>query len=110
MTGTGVETRRYRLFEIHDRPQPFRMVSEDPLDVAMTWLAEKEKQREGWLPRHIVWVRDLDATDDDNRGVVIWTPAALRRRDRERMRCGLPPYWEKIARQLELETSRRPAS
>ena len=85
-------------YQIQDSPQPFRIVSAHPREVAMEWLATKETGEEVILPPLFLFVDDLD---DDKKGVVYLTHAALRQRDRERIRCCLSSYWEELAYHLE---------
>ena len=90
------------LWQIHDKPEPFRMAATNPHDVEMNWLASKEHLDEVWLPRLLVYIENLT---DQKKSVISSTPALLRRRDRERVRCGLPLHWESIAADLEKEAA-----
>lgn len=90
----------YHLYQIQDTPQPFKMLSAHPKDVAMEWLSTKEHGGPVTLPPLTLFVDDLDGDE----GLVYLTSSALRERDRERKRCGLPPYWVGLATHLELNS------
>lgn len=87
---------RYR---IQDTPKPFIMLSRRGAEVAMDWLASKEHGRPTFLPTMVLHVENLDDPKNGYYSVIYVT---LRRRDRERARCGLSPYWEKMAHELEV--------
>ena len=87
---------RYR---IYDTPEPFTILSNHGREVAMEWLTSKEHGRPTTVPTVILWVDNLDTP---GKGYVSLISSVLRRRDRERARCGLPPYWEPLAHELEV--------
>ena len=87
---------RYR---INDTPQPFTIISNHGSEVVMDWLASKEKDEATQIPSLVIQVKNLDQPDNGYYSTSVY---ALRRRDRERQRCGLPPYWEPLAHELEV--------
>lgn len=87
---------RYR---IYDTPRHFIIISKHGDEVAMEWLASKEDGRPTTVPTVVLWVENLNPP---GHGYFNLTSTVLRRRDRERGRCGLPPYWEQLAYELDV--------
>jgi len=85
-------------YQIYDTPKQFKIISNYGDEVAMEWLANKEHGRPTSVPTVFLWIDNLDAPGE---GYVSLISSALRRRDRERVRCGLQPYWESLANELE---------
>ena len=88
-----------QLYQIHDEPQPFKILTQHPSEVAMEWLASKENDTLLYLPTLVIHIENLS---DPKKDTYEATSNALKQRDRERGRCGLPPVWEGIARELEV--------
>jgi len=80
------------------RVQGFTILAHSHRDACMEWLASLETGEKVWLPSITLSVEDL-TKPEETRWMLV--SDALRRRDRERARCGLPPYWEEIAAYLE---------
>jgi hypothetical protein len=91
-----------KLFEIPDSPEPFRIIAANPFEAAMEWLAWKEKQPRIEalnVPCKLVTVRE---TARPWALYLATTVGLLQARDRERRRCGLPPFWEPVIEYLEM--------
>lgn len=87
------------LYRINDKPTPFKMVAPGHHEAIMEWLAGKEDGGPTWLPSVFLVVSCID---DEAKTIITLIPWQLRARDRERQRCGLPPFWEDLARELEV--------
>ena len=85
---------RHHLYKVED----FTIIAPTLVDATMSWLASLETGGEVRLPLLILRVQDL--SDPKNTKLMTITNALLRR-DRERERCGLPPYWQEIAQHLD---------
>lgn len=86
--------RGYHLYKVQD----FTILTSTPRDAAMSWLANLETSGEVNVPTLILFIKDLS----DSKNTWLMTISnALRQRDRERERCGLPPYWQEIAQHLD---------
>jgi hypothetical protein len=96
----GQQGEEPRIWEIYDEPNPFRIIAWSAEDAAMEWLAWKEKNSgdKVWVPSLILGIHCLSDPEQTRYMLIV---GALRMRDRERRRCGLPPFWEPIAQYLE---------
>ncbi len=91
---TNFNESRHHLYKVED----FTILAPTWVDAVMSWLASLETGREVRLPRVLLRVLDLS---DSRKNMFMMITNTLRRRDRERERCGLTPYWQEIAQHLE---------
>jgi len=96
------EELRYYLWQISYDDPPFQMLGDDPIEAAMVWLSTKEDRSPVELPITFFFIDNQSVPPDHSKsGIIALTSYLLQRRDRERQRCGLPPYWSELVDRLE---------
>ena len=100
-TKPGGETLPHYVWEIAYGRPIFRMLSRDPVEVALAWLASLEGGGPVRLPPAIIIDNMSVPIIDPQNGVLALTSHLLRQRDLQRQSNGLPPYWAALADRLE---------
>ena len=95
------ETLPRYLWEVAYGGPAFRMVSRDPAEVALRWLATREDGSLNSLPPTICVDNMSVPIRHPHSGAVLVTSYLLRLRDLEREQMGLPRYWHRLADRLE---------